>query len=100
MNAFTRRSAGVLLHPTSLPGPKVGGDLGPEAYRFVDFLAFAGQRWWQMLPLVPPDEFGSPYQAASTFACSPYLIHLKGVDPPTKQRKLEALLLEFEGLGR
>ncbi len=58
------RSSGVLLHPTSLPG----GRLGEEAYRFVDWLAAAGQSWWQILPLGPPDEHGSPYRAQSAFA--------------------------------
>src|SRR4051812_2342143 len=58
------RSAGIQLHPTSLPG----GRLGPEAYRFVDWLAEAGQRWWQMLPLGPPDRYGSPYKSSSAFA--------------------------------
>jgi 4-alpha-glucanotransferase len=58
------RSSGVLLHPTSLPG----GRLGEEAYRFVDWLAAAGQSWWQILPLGPPDEHGSPYRARSAFA--------------------------------
>jgi 4-alpha-glucanotransferase len=58
------RSAGILLHPTSLPG----GGLGPEAYRFVDWLEAAGQSWWQILPLAPPDQFGSPYVGASAFA--------------------------------
>ena len=58
------RSAGILLHPTSLPG----GRLGEEAYRFVDWLEAAGQSWWQMLPLGPPDEFGSPYRTTSAFA--------------------------------
>jgi 4-alpha-glucanotransferase len=58
------RSSGVLLHPTSLPG----GRLGPEAYRFVDWLEEAGQSWWQMLPVGPPDDTGSPYAAASAFA--------------------------------
>lgn len=58
------RSAGVQLHPTSLPS----GRLGPEAYAFVDWLAAAGQTWWQMLPLGPPDEHGSPYKAHSAFA--------------------------------
>jgi 4-alpha-glucanotransferase len=52
------------LHPTSLPG----GRLGPEAYRFVDWLAAAGQTWWQILPLGPPDEHRSPYKSASAFA--------------------------------
>ena len=58
------RSSGVLLHPTSLPG----GRLGPQALAFVDWLAAAGQSWWQVLPLGPPDEFDSPYKAASAFA--------------------------------
>src|SRR5918996_5323265 len=58
------RSSGILLHPTSLPG----GRLGPEAYAFVDWLDAAGQSWWQLLPLGPPDEYGSPYKAASAFA--------------------------------
>jgi 4-alpha-glucanotransferase len=58
------RSLGVQLHPTSLPG----GCLGPEAYAFVDWLAAAGAGWWQVLPLNPPDEFGSPYASVSAFA--------------------------------
>src|SRR3954449_2585572 len=60
---FTR-SSGVQLHVTSLPG----GRLGPEAYRFVDWLEAAGQSWWQVLPLGPPDRAGSPYKARSAFA--------------------------------
>jgi 4-alpha-glucanotransferase len=64
------RSAGVLLHPTSLPG----GRLGEDAYRFVDWLAAAGQSWWQILPLGPPDETGSPYAASSAFAAWPGLL--------------------------
>ena len=59
-----QRSSGVLLHPTSLPG----GRFGEEAFRFVDWLAAAGQSWWQVLPLGPPDEHGSPYRARSAFA--------------------------------
>jgi 4-alpha-glucanotransferase len=61
---LSRRSSGVLLHVTSLPG----GRLGPEAYRFVDWLVDAGQSWWQVLPLNPPDPFGSPYTSCSAFA--------------------------------
>ena len=53
-----------MLHPTSLPG----GRLGPEAYRFVDWLEAAGQSWWQVLPLGPPDKLRSPYASASAFA--------------------------------
>jgi 4-alpha-glucanotransferase len=64
------RSSGVLLHPTSLSA----GRLGDGAYRFVDWLAAAGQSWWQILPLGPPDEHGSPYRAASAFACSRELL--------------------------
>jgi 4-alpha-glucanotransferase len=64
------RSIGVQLHPTSLPG----GRLGPEAFAFVDWLAGAGARWWQVLPLNPPDEFGSPYASPSAFACWPGLV--------------------------
>jgi 4-alpha-glucanotransferase len=60
----SRRSSGVLLHITSLPG----GRLGPAAYEFVDWLEAAGQRWWQVLPLGPPDAFGSPYTSSSAFA--------------------------------
>jgi len=64
------RSAGIFLHPTSLPG----GKLGDEAFRFVDWLEAAGQSWWQVLPLGPPDDYGSPYRAASAFAASPLLL--------------------------
>jgi 4-alpha-glucanotransferase len=64
------RSSGILLHPTSLPG----GRLGAEAYRLVDWLEAAGQSWWQVLPLGPPDEFGSPYRTESAFAASPRLL--------------------------
>jgi 4-alpha-glucanotransferase len=65
-----KRASGILLHPTSLPG----GRLGEGAYRFVDWLAAAGQSWWQVLPLGPPDSAGSPYNAASAFAASPGLL--------------------------
>ncbi len=64
------RSVGVNLHPTSLPG----GRLGPEAYAFVDWLASAGARFWQVLPLNPPDAHGSPYSSASAFAGWPGLL--------------------------
>jgi 4-alpha-glucanotransferase len=64
------RSSGVQLHPTSLPG----GRLGRDAFRFVDWLADAGQTWWQMLPLGPPDRHGSPYKSASAFAAWPGLL--------------------------
>jgi 4-alpha-glucanotransferase len=64
------RSSGVQLHITSLPQ----GRLGPGAYRFVDWLAAAGQTWWQVLPLGPPDRYRSPYKARSAFAAWPGLL--------------------------
>ncbi len=67
---LARRRAGVLLHVSSLPG----GTLGPRAYAFVDFLAAAGCSVWQVLPLVPPDEEGSPYRALSAMAGHPGLL--------------------------
>ncbi|MHB8472841.1 MAG: 4-alpha-glucanotransferase [Gammaproteobacteria bacterium] len=69
---FDKRRAGVLLHPTSLPS----GELGPDAYRFVDFLTAAGISVWQMLPLGPPHEDASPYQCMSTHAGSERLISI------------------------
>ncbi len=71
------RSSGVLLHPTSLPGPYGSGDLGPEALAFVRFLADAGQKIWQVLPLNPTGYGNSPYQGLSAFAGNPLLISLK-----------------------
>ena len=68
------RSSGILLHPTSLPGRFGCGDVGPEAHRFLDFLAQTGQRWWQVLPLGPTGYGDSPYQSFSTFAGNPLLI--------------------------
>ena len=58
------RTFGINLHPTSLPG----GRLGPDAYAFVDWLHAARAHFWQFLPLGPPDEYGSPYSSASAFA--------------------------------
>ncbi|GAC1486059.1 MAG: 4-alpha-glucanotransferase [Solirubrobacteraceae bacterium] len=59
------RSSGVQLHISSLPG----GRLGAPARKWVDWLARAGQSWWQVLPLTPPDRYGSPYKSRSAFAC-------------------------------
>jgi 4-alpha-glucanotransferase len=73
------RSSGVLLHPTSLPGPHGSGDLGHEARKFIEFLASAGQRWWQMLPVGPPGYGNSPYSVQSAFAGSPLLISLEAL---------------------
>ena len=65
---LARRSAGVLLHPTSLPGPGDNGTLGAAARRFIDFLAASGFSVWQTLPLGPVDRFGSPYSLSSAYA--------------------------------
>lgn len=73
---FTERSAGILLHPTSLPGPLANGDIGHEAYRFIEFLHHCGIKVWQMLPLGPPHEDNSPYQCLSAHAGNPALISL------------------------
>lgn len=69
-----RRSAGILLHPTSLPGRFGIGELGPDADRFARLLAEMGCRWWQMLPIGPTGYGDSPYQSGSTFAGNPLLI--------------------------
>ncbi|MCF6278397.1 MAG: 4-alpha-glucanotransferase [Anaerolineales bacterium] len=68
------RGAGILLHPTSLPSRYGIGDLGPQAFHFVDFLAGAGIKFWQVLPLGPTGYGDSPYQSFSAFAGNPYLI--------------------------
>jgi 4-alpha-glucanotransferase len=78
------RSSGVQLHPTSLPG----GRLGDAAYAFVDWLAEAGQTWWQMLPLGPPGEARSPYKSPSAFAAATEL--LAEPDAPVGEDELEA----------
>src|SRR2546427_805582 len=79
------RTSGILLHPTSLPGGRLG-----EAYRFVDWLAAARQAWGSVLPLGPPDEHGSPYAARSAFAASPGLL----ADPraPVAPAELESFV--------
>lgn len=72
-----RRSAGILLHLTALPGRLGAGDLGPEAIRFVDFLSGAGVGLWQMLPIGPTGFGHSPYQSQSSFAGNPLLVSLE-----------------------
>jgi 4-alpha-glucanotransferase len=71
------RSSGIILHPTSLPGRYGIGELGREAYRFLDFLGDAGQKIWQVLPLGPTGYGDSPYQSFSAFAGHPLLIDLE-----------------------
>lgn len=70
------RSSGILLHPTSLPGPYGIGDLGPNAYAFIDKLSESHTKLWQVLPLGPTGYGDSPYQCFSAFAGNPYLISL------------------------
>ena len=70
------RSSGILLHPTSLPGPYGIGEIGPEAFRFADWLAQGGQKLWQVLPLGPTGYGDSPYQCFSAFAGNPLLLSL------------------------
>lgn len=70
------RESGILLHPTSLPGRHGIGDFGPSAFRFVDWLAEASQRLWQVMPLGPTGFGDSPYASTSAFAGNPLLISL------------------------
>src|SRR6185436_6381310 len=90
-NFQQHRSSGLLLHPTSLPGPYGIGDLGPEAYAWVDTLVRARQKWWQVLPLGPTGYCDSPYQFFSAFAGNPYLI--------SPDRLIADGLLKREDLG-
>ncbi|MDG1491290.1 MAG: 4-alpha-glucanotransferase, partial [Planctomycetota bacterium] len=71
------RAAGVLMPLASLPARHGIGDLGPEAYRFVDWLADAGVTWWQMLPVVPLGPGNSPYASSSAFASEPIYLSLE-----------------------
>ena len=71
---MNKRSSGILLHISSLPGDYGIGTFGPDAYRFVDFLADSGQKIWQILPLSPSGDSASPYMSPSAFAGNPLLI--------------------------
>lgn len=78
------RTAGILLHPTSLPGRYGIGDIGPEAYKWIDFLHDSGMRLWQILPIGPTGYADSPYQSFSAFAgnyywISPYALQREGL---------------------
>ena len=73
------RSGGILLHPSSLPGPYGIGDIGPQAHRFVDWLVATGCTLWQILPLGPTGYGDSPYQCFSAFAGNPYLISFEAL---------------------
>src|SRR5438067_2982530 len=72
-----RRSSGILLHPTSLPGPYGIGDVGPVAHAWVKTLARSKQTWWQVLPLGPTGYGDSPYQCFSAFAGNPLLVSIE-----------------------
>lgn len=76
---LTKRACGILLHPTSLPGPGGIGSLGANARRFVDLLQQMGMSYWQVLPLTPPACGNSPYSAFSAFAGNPLLIDLEQI---------------------
>ncbi|HVS31428.1 MAG TPA: 4-alpha-glucanotransferase [Thermoanaerobaculia bacterium] len=86
-----RRAAGVLLHPTSLPGRYGAGDLGDELTSFLDWAASAGMHYWQVLPINPPGYGNSPYGCLSSFAGSPLLI--------SPQRLLQERLLTAEAMA-
>ncbi len=88
---MAQRSAGVVLHPTSLPGPHGSGDLGPDAYYFVDWLHAAGQTLWQTLPLGPIGMANSPYMGRSAMAGNPFLVAL---EPLLQQGWIEAASLQ------
>jgi 4-alpha-glucanotransferase len=107
---LTRRRAGILLHVTSLPGSGVVGDLGSQAYRFVDFLASAGMSVWQILPIGPTMHDNSPYQSSSMYAGNPRLISLEmplqkgwleavpeASEPLTDEAKASCIKLAWEG---
>jgi 4-alpha-glucanotransferase len=103
VNPARQRASGVQLHITSLPD----GRLGDEAYRFLDWLAEAGQSWWQVLPLGPPDRYRSPYKARSAFAAWPGLLADPGAavskDELAEFRERQAFWIEdwerFSGRG-
>lgn len=86
------RASGILLHPTSLPGAFGIGDLGSEAYKFVDFLEAARQTYWQILPLGPTGYGDSPYQCFSAFAGNTHLI--------SPEKLVEEHLLTEEEISR
>lgn len=91
-----RRRAGLLLHPTSLPGPLSNGDIGHEAYRFIEFLHASGFKVWQMLPLGATYDDKSPYQCSSAHAGNPLLISLDWLEdigwlkPDNEQRDVSS----------
>ena len=94
---LTQRRAGIVLHPTSLPGPHGSGDFGPDAFQFVDWLHASGQTLWQTLPLGPVGPGYSPYMGSSAFAGNPMLV---AFEPLLAQGWLDAsdLTADFDTL--
>jgi len=98
-----KRAGGILLHPTSLPGRYGIGDIGPQAFQFVDWLASTGSKLWQVLPLGPTGYGDSPYQCFSAFAGNPYLISFDALiedgllteDDFVSMPKFSATLVDF-----
>ena len=76
---LNKRGCGILLHPTSLPGPGGIGSLGADARRFIDLLYDMGMSYWQVLPLTPPACGNSPYSAFTAFGGNPLLIDLERI---------------------
>ena len=99
-----RRTSGVLLHLTCLPGRHGSGDLGDGALHFLDWLATAGQSLWQILPLTPTGPGHSPYRSPSAFAGNPWLVHLDdlvacGWLPPPPDPAFDPLRCDFKRVG-
>ncbi|HET9886553.1 MAG TPA: 4-alpha-glucanotransferase, partial [bacterium] len=96
LSAKDGRASGILLHPTSLPGPGGIGDLGPPAQRFLERIAAAGPSIWQVLPWGPTGYGNSPYQSTSAFAGNPLLIsprvlHEEGLLPAEEKERVESV---------
>ena len=94
------RAAGILLHPTSLPSPGGIGDMGPDAFHFVRWLADAGMKIWQVLPLGPTGYGDSPYQCFSAFAGNPLLIHVPEQDRARVGHEVEPTSAQVCDFGR
>ena len=90
---YIKRSSGILMPIYSLPSPYGIGTMGAAARDFLDFLAEAGQSWWQILPVGPTSYGDSPYQSPSTFAGNPYFIDLDLLveDDLLEQAEIDAL---------
>ena len=91
-----KRSCGILMPISSLPSPHGIGTLGAEARKFVDFLADAGQSWWQILPVGPTSYGDSPYQSFSAYAGNPYFVDLETLRADGLLTEAELRLVEAE----